>query len=257
MGASCSHCLLPLGRLAVQREVSGEMHEFCCYGCCLAYQVHHGETEEPEAAALLIRLGVGGFLSMNIMLFSLLLYSGTFGPGDGWTVTVVHWLLWILATPLVLLLGGPFLQAHGRRHDKAGSAPTCSSASACSAPTATPRTRSYRGAMVCTSTLPPWSSSSSSSGRYLEAQARVRAARSLAPMLAADRALARIFTGGIDTMRAVHAVEAGTVVRILPASAFRSMALSLKDAPTAMRLFSPASPSARRRALVRQCTLAA
>ena len=49
---------------------------FCCYGCCLAYQVHHGAREEPEAAAWLIRLGVGGFLAMNIMLFSLLLYAG-------------------------------------------------------------------------------------------------------------------------------------------------------------------------------------
>ena len=61
---ACSHCLLPIGRIGLQREVNGEAHQFCCYGCCLAYQVHHGEADEPEAAALLIRLGVGAFLAM-------------------------------------------------------------------------------------------------------------------------------------------------------------------------------------------------
>jgi Cu2+-exporting ATPase len=79
---TCSHCWLPIGRLGQAREVNGETHQFCCYGCCLAYQVHHGEKEEPEAASLLIRLGVGGFLAMNIMLFSLLLYSGTLAAAD-------------------------------------------------------------------------------------------------------------------------------------------------------------------------------
>ena len=71
----CSHCLLPLGLRAMERKVNGENCAFCCYGCCIAFQVKNGKSEEWEAAWLLIRLGVGGFLSMNIMLFSLLLYS--------------------------------------------------------------------------------------------------------------------------------------------------------------------------------------
>src|SRR5438876_1748007 len=64
---------VPVGRRALQRTVNGEACAFCCYGCCIAYQVKNGKTEEWEAAWLLIRLGVGGFLSMNIMLFSLIL----------------------------------------------------------------------------------------------------------------------------------------------------------------------------------------
>ena len=84
----CSHCLLPLGSQPTLRTVNGEEHAFCCYGCCLAFQVRHDSNEEPEAAWLLVRLGVGGFLAMNIMLFSLLLDSlaaGNFsdsGPSD-------------------------------------------------------------------------------------------------------------------------------------------------------------------------------
>ena len=62
----------------MQRTVNGENCAFCCYGCCIAFQVKNGKSEEWEAAWLLIRLGVGGFLSMNIMLFSLLLYTDTF-----------------------------------------------------------------------------------------------------------------------------------------------------------------------------------
>ena len=51
-------------------KVNGESHAFCCYGCCIAFQVKNGKSEEWEAAWLLIRLGVGAFPSMNIMLFS-------------------------------------------------------------------------------------------------------------------------------------------------------------------------------------------
>ena len=80
--ALCSHCLLPIRGLGHERQVQGEDHRFCCYGCCLAFQVARGEGEELEAAWLLIRLGTGAFLSMNVMLFSLLLYSGTFERSD-------------------------------------------------------------------------------------------------------------------------------------------------------------------------------
>src|SRR3546814_6209410 len=56
--AACSHCLLPVGRLGQKRSVNGEDRMFCCYGCCIAYQVRHGVSEEHEAAWLLVRLGV-------------------------------------------------------------------------------------------------------------------------------------------------------------------------------------------------------
>ena len=86
--------LLAAGRLA-RDAAHGERRgcAFCCYGCCIAFQVKHGQSEEWEAAWLLIRLGVGAFLSMNIMLFSLLLYAGTFSGADAWLVPWIHLLL--------------------------------------------------------------------------------------------------------------------------------------------------------------------
>ena len=73
--ALCSHCLLPIRGQGHEREIQGEHHRFCCYGCCLAFQVAHGEGEESEAAWLLIRLGTGAFLLMVVLLCLLLFYS--------------------------------------------------------------------------------------------------------------------------------------------------------------------------------------
>ena len=106
----CRHCLLPVGRRALQQTVNGETCAFCCYGCSIAFQVKNGKTEEWEAAWLLIRLGVGGFLSMNIMLFSLLIYGGVFTGADARLLPFIDILLLVLATPAVVILGGPFLR---------------------------------------------------------------------------------------------------------------------------------------------------
>src|SRR3546814_16188834 len=95
---------------------------FCCNGCCIAYQVRHGVSEEHEAAWLLVRLGVGAFLAMNIMLGSLLLYSGSLGPADGGLRQAVHLLLGLLATPLLVILGEHFLRGawQAARQGRAG-----------------------------------------------------------------------------------------------------------------------------------------
>ena len=98
LDALCRHCVLPLRRRGFVRTVNGESCRFCCYGCCIAYQVKSGSGEASEAAWLLVRLGVGSFLSMNIMLFSLLLYSGAFSGTDRRLLPTIHLLLWALAS---------------------------------------------------------------------------------------------------------------------------------------------------------------
>ncbi len=214
--AACDHCHLPVGAMMHDREVDGEARRFCCYGCCLAYQVHHGEKDEPEAAALLIRLGVGAFLAMNIMLFSLLLYSGTFGAADGWLVNLIHWLLWILATPLIVILGGPFIAGAwqaARRFQV--STDTLVSIGALAA-------YGYSAYQVVHGSGIVYFDTATmvlvlfTLGRYLEAQGRVHAARSLAPMLAAERANVRVVVDGVDAMQPARSVQPGVIVRVLP-----------------------------------------
>jgi Cu2+-exporting ATPase len=213
---ACDHCGLPVGALAHEREVDGTARRFCCYGCCLAYQVGHGEHDEPEAAWLLIRIGVGGFLAMFIMLFSLLLYSGSFGTSEGGLVRIVHLTLWALATPLLVVLGGPFIRGAWRQawHGQLG-ADTLIALGALAAygysavAVARGDDAVYFDTMTMVLVL-------FTLGRYLEAQGRVHAMRSLAPMLAAERATVAVVVDGAVKTRPIHEVRAGTIVRVLP-----------------------------------------
>jgi len=221
MTATCEHCGLPVGRLGERREVGGDDHWFCCYGCCLAYQVHHGAREEPEAASLLVRLGVGAFLAMNIMLFSLLLYSGALerpdgdGAGGGLTA-LVHGLLWVLASALLVVLGGPFLRGawQGARARRL-TADALVSLGALAA-------YLYSAGQVVLGSGQVYFDTAAmvlvlfTLGRYLEAQGRVRALRSLAPLLAAERAELVVVGADGETMRPVTAVHPGDTVRVRP-----------------------------------------
>lgn len=212
--ALCSHCQLPLHHPGEQREVAGERLTFCCYGCGLAYQFVHGAPEEPAAASHLIRLGIGGFLAMNIMLFSLLLYLD--GGGDSWVAATIPWLLWALATPLLAVLGAPFFHgawraARQRRlaTDSLVSLATLSAYGYSAWQVAAGSGRVYFDTVAMVLLL-------FTLGRYLEAEARSRALRSLAPMLAAERAVVRVLEDGQAVVRPLARVRAGNVVEVRP-----------------------------------------
>jgi P-type Cu2+ transporter len=214
--ALCRHCLLPVGRRGLERSVNGEDCQFCCYGCCIAHQVKSGSGDASEAAWFLVRLGVGSFLSMNIMLFSLLVYSGAFSGADRRVLPMIHLLLWGLATPAVLILGEPFLRE------------TWSQAR---------RGRLTSSALIVLGSLAAYAYSTLAVfhhgghlyfdtasmvlmlftlGRYLEAAGRARASRDLAPLLAAESEIATVVDGVHEHRRPVREVRAGMLVRVKP-----------------------------------------
>ena len=213
----CAQCHLPVRKDGQQREVNGAPFVFCCYGCCIAFQVSRGQGEESAAAWLLIRLGVGVFLSMFVMLFSLLLYAGTFGPEAGGLVRILHIVLWVLATPVLIILGGPFFSGawHAARKGRA-TADTLVSLGALSAygysvlQTLNGGTSVYFDTATMVLVL-------FSLGRYLEAVSRARTARTLAPMLAAEQATATVVASDKeDRELKVDAVQPGMTVRVRP-----------------------------------------
>jgi P-type Cu2+ transporter len=215
-GLLCSHCLLPVGVRAMQRTVNGESHAFCCYGCCIAFQVKNGKSEEWEAAWLLIRLGVGGFLSMNIMLFSLLLYAGAFAGVDARLLPWIHLLLWVFATPALIILGGPFLAETWR--DAVDGRVTSSALIVLGVGAAylySAFAVIERGPHVyfdtATMVLMLFTV-----GRYLEAAGRARAARNLEPLLAAESECSTVVDGNVETRRPVREVGVGSLVRVRP-----------------------------------------
>ena len=214
--ALCHHCQLPLSGPGQTREIYGKSHCFCCYGCCLAFQVSHGEREEPEAVGLLIRLGVGAFLTMNIMLFSLLIYSGTFGSEEQGLVQAIHFVLWGLATPLLFILGQPFFagawraaRGGGVTADSLVSLGTLSAYGYSVQQTISGGVAVYFDTVAMVLVL-------FTLGRYLEAIGRVKAMRSLTPMLAAERARVVVVEDGHDIEQSVQAITSGTIVRVRP-----------------------------------------
>jgi P-type Cu2+ transporter len=215
-GSLCRHCLLPVGVRALRQTVDGEDCAFCCYGCSIAFQVKHGKTEEWEAAWLLIRLGIGSFLSMNIMLFSLLIYGEVFTGADARMLPIVDILLLILATPAMIILGAPFLRetliegARGRLTSSALIVLGVSAAYVYSAVAVIERnTQVYFDTATMVLML-------FTLGRYLEAAGRARAARDLEPLLAAERENVVAVQNGIEVLRPVRDIEAGMLVRVRP-----------------------------------------
>jgi P-type Cu2+ transporter len=212
----CRHCLLPVGRRGFMRAVNGEGCQFCCYGCCIAYQVKSGSGDASEAAWFLVRLGVGSFLSMNIMLFSLLVYSGAFAGADRSVLPTIHLLLWGLATPAVLILGQPFLRetwSQARRGRLTSSALIVIGSLAAYA-YSTLAVFQHGGHLyfdTASMVLMLFTL-----GRYLEAAGRARASRDLAPLLAAESELATVLEDGQERRRPVREVRAGMLIRVRP-----------------------------------------
>ncbi len=212
----CSHCFLSIGPRPMRRMVNGKSCAFCCYGCCIAFQVKSGKSEEWDAAWILIRLGVGGFLSMNIMLFSILLYTGAFTGADANVLPRIELLLWILATPAVVILGGPFLVEtwlNGIRGRLTSSALIVLGVGAAYVYSAFAVIEQSARVYFDTATMVLMLFTV---GRYLEAVGRARAARDLEPLLAAESECATVVDGGTETRRPVREIDAGMLVRVRP-----------------------------------------
>src|SRR4029077_13858618 len=156
------------------------------------------------------------FLSMNIMLFSLLLYTGAFTGVDARLLPWVHLLLWIFATPALVILGGPFLRetwldgVQGRLRSSALIVVGVGAAYIYSAFAVIERsTHVYFDTATMVLML-------FTVGRYLEAAGRARAARDLEPLLAADREHVVVVEDGFEASRPMREIEAGMTVRVRP-----------------------------------------
>ena len=106
----CAHCRLPLPARSYRRDVTGQVMAFCCSGCSLVYQITGQLGEEGEASFWLAKLGLGCFFAMNVMTLSLLLYSGYLTEIDPAIVPKIAYLSFALATPVMFILGWPFIK---------------------------------------------------------------------------------------------------------------------------------------------------
>ncbi|MDO8588188.1 MAG: cation-translocating P-type ATPase [Armatimonadota bacterium] len=102
---SCSYCGLPF---AGRGYSPGGERSYCCRGCYLVEQIAGARGEEGIAAWILIRLGVGAFLAMNVMMIAVVLYAQSAAEIGASAVNGLRWAMLILSTPAMIILGGPF-----------------------------------------------------------------------------------------------------------------------------------------------------
>ncbi|MEJ7734312.1 MAG: HAD-IC family P-type ATPase [Polyangiaceae bacterium] len=190
---------------------------FCCYGCELAARI---QTEAREDhAGLLGTLSFTLVLSMIVMMLSLFLYAEDVfvdAAGDrelAWMRTGYRWASLCLATPVLVLAGGPLLRralaelSAGRLSMDALIVSGASAAFALS----TWHVLGDRGGIYLDSATAALVLATF--GRYLEAVARSRASRALGPLLEVSRSSAyRLADDG--SKRTVAAAEIAVGMRI-------------------------------------------
>jgi cation transport ATPase len=206
----CAHCGLPLAG----RRHSGPA--YCCSGCALAHRLTGGEDSHGRATGLLMAVGIGAFLAMNVMMLSFVLYSGSGeadrAAGEGW----VRWALPGLATPAFILLGGPFL-TRGLQHLRARRLDTDSLILIGVSAAYLLSARS-----VVTGSGPLYLDTAMgillfvTLGRYLEASARARATDALAGLVRQMPAAAARVRDGVEEPVEIAALRPGDLVRVRP-----------------------------------------
>lgn len=115
---TCDYCGLPVPLPLWRSAPVAAAPQFCCYGCRFAAAVTHSKGPEGAVTGLLARLGLAIFLTMNVMVFSMALWSEDFYGADSiaapaWIGSlrgVFRYLSLIFSLPVLLILGGPLLE---------------------------------------------------------------------------------------------------------------------------------------------------
>ncbi len=115
---TCDYCGLPLSQpiWGIDAPPARATEAYCCFGCRFAAAVTSEGGNEAEARWMLTRLGVAVFLSMNVMVFTLVLWSYDAYAIDGEApmpqalAGLLRSLCLLLSLPVLILLGGPILE---------------------------------------------------------------------------------------------------------------------------------------------------
>jgi heavy metal translocating P-type ATPase len=115
----CDYCRLPIPRSWWSRPESDsssqDVKKYCCLGCRVAAQVTQLDNETGQSRAILTRLGIAIFLAMNVMVFTMALWSqDVYGFDLGNEATAVltdlfRYICLLFTIPVLFLLGQPLL----------------------------------------------------------------------------------------------------------------------------------------------------
>lgn len=108
----CDYCGLPLARRWWSRSAPADEPEYCCLGCQVAAQIAEERGPDGEARLTLARLGLAVFLTVNVTVFTMVLWTDdVYGPNGHALAAPLHdlfrYLGLIFSLPVLWLLGGP------------------------------------------------------------------------------------------------------------------------------------------------------
>lgn len=115
----CAFCGLPLpASFTVGRSTASAEDNYCCSGCRSVASVLDSPQEEGAFTQGLLRLGLSIFFTMNVMVFTMALWSQDIYPAESFANplaetlrSVFRWAALFFSLPVLYLLGGPI--AHG------------------------------------------------------------------------------------------------------------------------------------------------
>jgi len=208
----CDHCGLPVAAFGY---CPGPDARFCCYGCYLASRIV-GRGEGGAPAWVLARLGIGAFLAMNVMMVSLLLYSGELQDLGAEAEAWFRWVLLALSIPAMVILGHPFLAGMGRevRRLRPSLDSLVALGSACAF--------GVSAAHVLRGTGPIYFDTATmlltlmTVGKLLEASAKSRSATLIRGLLSGQPTEARVVRDGCERTIPARELRVGDRVRVRP-----------------------------------------
>jgi len=112
--SGCDYCGLPVAA----SPSSSDTPQFCCFGCRVASAIANESGEEGRNRWTLTRLGLAIFFTMNVMVFTLALWSWDVYRSDAALSSrsasalfeLFRYLSMLLSSIVVLMLGGPLLE---------------------------------------------------------------------------------------------------------------------------------------------------
>jgi len=111
----CAHCGLPIaGADATEASFAAPVAEYCCFGCQIAADMARETGADGELGRTSVRLGLSIFLSLNVMIFTMWLWTQDIYTLDRATEAATATLLWSLCRYACLVLSLPVLWMLGQ-----------------------------------------------------------------------------------------------------------------------------------------------
>jgi heavy metal translocating P-type ATPase len=116
--SACDYCGLPLPRSlwgGVHETAAADVPRYCCVGCRIAAAVTQEQGETGAVRWTLVKLGFAGFFTMNVLMFTMVLWSSdVYGatertPFSDTLTGLFRYLAMTFACPVLFLLGQPLL----------------------------------------------------------------------------------------------------------------------------------------------------